>query len=62
MHHEGVLCIEPSLRLCLFQYKIFSRYKIISGENIFEKGKYILVFGCILKIMLENNFQCLVIF
>ena len=29
-------------------------------KNIFRKGKYFLVFGCILKIILENNFQCLV--
>ena len=48
--------------LCLFWCKIFFGCKIFSGENIFGKGKYILVFGCILKIMLENNFQCLVIF
>ena len=50
------------VRLCLFQCKIFSECKIFSGENIFEKGKYFLVFGSILKIMLENNFQCLVTF
>ena len=42
--------------------KIFSRCKIFSSENIFRKRKYFLVFGCILKIILENNFLCLVIF
>ena len=45
-----------TLRLHLFQCKIFS------GESIFGKGKNFLVFGCILKIILENNFQCLVTF
>ena len=50
------------LRLCLFQCKIFSGCKIFLVENIFKKRKYFLVFGCIVKIILENNFQCLVIF
>ena len=45
-----------TLRLHLFQCKIFS------DESIFGKGKNFLVFGCILKIILENNFQCLVTF
>ena len=62
MHNPDVrseplnVCTKRRLRLCLFQCKIFS------DENIFEKGKYFLVFGCIVKIILENNFQCLVIF
>ena len=62
MHNPDVrseplnVCTKTRLRLCLFQCKIFS------GENIFGKGKYFLVFGCILKIILENNFQCSVTF
>ena len=56
MHHEDVLCIEPSLRLCLFQYKIFSGCKIFSGENIFGKGKYFLVFDFVLENSLKNPF------
>ena len=35
--------------------KLFSKCKIFSGENIFGKGKYFLVFSCILKIVLENR-------
>ena len=42
--------------LCWFWCKIFFGCKIFSGENIFGKGKYFLVFGCIFKIILENNF------
>ena len=41
-------------RLHLFQCKMFSECKIFSGENIFGKGKYFQVFGCIIKIILEN--------
>ena len=37
-------------RLCLVECKIFS------GENIFGKGKYFQVFGCIPKNTLENIF------
>ena len=44
------------LRLCLVQYKIFSK------NDIFGKGKYFQVFGCIMKIVLENIFMCLVTF
>ena len=44
----------------MFQCKIFSGCKIISGENIFGKGKYFQVFGCIMKIILENIFKYLV--
>ena len=51
-----------AFRLHLFQCKVFFGCKIFLGENIFGKGKYFLVFGCILKIILENNFQCLVTF
>ena len=44
------------LRLCLVQCKIFS-------ENaIFGKEKYFQVIGCIMKIVLENIFMCLVTF
>ena len=50
------------LRLCLATCKLFSKYKIFSGANIFGKGKYFLVFGCILKIVLENIFKCLITF
>ena len=48
--------------LCLAICKLFSKCKILSGENIFGKGKYFLVFCCILKIVLENIFRCLVTF
>ena len=50
------------LRLRLVERKIFFKCKIFSGENIFEKGKYFQVFGCIMKIVLENVFMCLVAF
>ena len=36
--------------------------KIFSSENIFGKGKYFQVFGCIMKFFLENVFRCLVAF
>ena len=45
-----------------FQCKIFSRCEKFSGENIFGKRKYFQVFGCIMKIILENIFKCLVVF
>ena len=48
--------------LCLAICKLFFEYKIFLSENIFEKGKYFLVFGYILKIVLENIFWCLVTF
>ena len=44
------------LRLRLVKYKIFSKCKIFLGENIFGKGKYFQVFGCISKNALENIF------
>ena len=44
------------LRLCLVQCKIFSK------NDIFGKGKYFQVFGCIMKIVLENIFMHLVTF
>ena len=49
------------LWLCLVGCKIFSECKIFSSENIFGKGKYFQVFGCIPKNTLENIFQCLVV-
>ena len=42
--------------------KIFSGKYLFSGNAIFEKGKYFQVFGCIIKIVLENIFMCLVTF
>ena len=42
--------------------KIFSRKYLFSGNAIFRKGKYFQVFGCIMKIALENIFMCLVTF
>ena len=50
------------IRLHLATCKIFSECKIFSGENIFGKGKYVQVFGCIMKIVSENVFRCLVAF
>ena len=41
---------------------LFSECKIFSNENIFGKGKYFQVFNCIMKIVLENVFRCLVAF
>ena len=58
----GQIFMPNLLRLCLATYKLFSEYKIFSGANIFGKGKYFLVFCCILKIVLENIFKCLVTF
>ena len=41
---------------------VFGSCKIFSGNAIFGKGKYFQVFGCIMKIVLENIFICLVTF
>ena len=41
---------------------MFGSYKIFSENAIFEKEKYFQVFGCIMKIVLENVFMCLVAF
>ena len=43
-------------RLCLVECKIFCECKIFSGENIFGKGKFFQVFGCIPKNALKNIF------
>ena len=59
---SGARIIQFYLKLHLVKCKIFFKCKIFSGESIFGKGKNFLVFGCILKIILENNFQCLVTF
>ena len=40
--------------------KIFFGKYLFSGNAIFQKGKYFCVFGCVMKIFLENNFMCLV--
>ena len=40
----------------------FTKAVFGSCKNIFEKGKYFQVFGCIMKIVLENIFMCLVTF
>ena len=42
--------------------KIFSGKYVFSGNAIFRKGKYFQVFGCIMKIFLENIFMCLGVF
>ena len=49
--------LQISIRLCLVGCKIFS-----GKENIFGKGKYFQVFGCIPKNVLENIFWYLVVF
>ena len=41
---------------------VFGCRKIFSGNAIFRKGKYFQVFGCIMKIVVENIFMCLVLF
>ena len=41
---------------------VFGSRKIFSGNAIFGKGKYFQVFGCIMKIVVENIFMCLVLF
>ena len=38
------------MRLCLVECKIFS------GENIFGKGKYFQVFGCVVKMLQKTHF------
>ena len=45
-----------NLRLRLVQFKSNSKFKMNAGENIFGKGKYFQVFGCIPKNILENIF------
>ena len=41
---------------------MFGSRKIFSRNAIFGKGKYFQVFGCIMKIVVENIFMCLVLF
>ena len=41
---------------------VFGSRKIFSRNAIFGKGKYFQVFGCIMKIVVENIFMCLVLF
>ena len=41
---------------------MFGSRKIFSENAIFGKGKYFQVFGCIMKIVVENIFMCLVLF
>ena len=40
----------------MVECQIFSEGKIFSSENIFKKGKYFQVFGCVAKNALENPF------
>ena len=40
---------------------MFGSCKIFSRNAIFGKGKYFQVFGCIMKIVVENIFMCLVL-
>ena len=40
---------------------MFGSRKIFSRNAIFGKGKYFQVFGCIMKIVVENIFMCLVL-
>ena len=42
--------------------KIFSEKYLFSRNAIFGKGKYFQVFDCIMKIVVENIFMCLVLF
>ena len=50
------MAFRVKFRLRLVGCKIFSECKIFSNENIFRKGKYFQVFGCIPKNALENIF------
>ena len=42
--------------------KIFFRKYLFFENAIYGKGKFFQVFGCIMKIVLENIFMCLVTF
>ena len=53
---------HKKLRLCLVPVKYLPENKIFFENAIFEKGKYFQMFGCIMKIVVENIFMCLVIF
>ena len=46
----------------LGSFKIFFGKYLFFGNAIYGKGKYFQVFGCIMKIVLENIFMCLVTF
>ena len=39
-------------------YKMFFEYKIFSVENILRKGKYFLLFDCVVEITPDNYFLC----
>ena len=52
---------HSQLRPCLAQCIIFSKYKILLGENFLCKGKYFLLLDCIVEIMQENYFLCLIL-
>ena len=45
-----------------FNVKYFPENKYFAKNAIFGKGKYFQVFGCIMKIVIENIFMCLVTF
>ena len=51
-----------SLRLCLVAVNYFSENKYFPEILSSGKGKYFQVFGCIMKIVVENIFMCLVLF
>ena len=53
----GQIFMPNLLRLCLATCKLFSECKIFLGENIFEKGKYFLLFGCIFENCIRKYFQ-----
>ena len=56
VHIAGQFWHSKWLRLCLILCKMFFKYKIFSGENIFQKIKYFQVFGGILKKYFEKYF------
>ena len=53
---------EPITKVVFGSRKIFFGKYLFSGNAIFGKGKYFQMFGCIMKIVVENIFMCLVLF
>ena len=53
-HSHGVLLRVARINL----QAVFGCHKIFSRYAIFQKGKYFQVFGCIMKMVVENIFMC----
>ena len=57
---RAIIILPNGTKLCIDNALYSSKAAFGSCKIFFRKGKYFQVFGCIMKIFLENIFMCLV--